>query len=64
MLTNRLIAQLQQQNSKQIPVKEKHGSALGEQSENNCHKSILLETLCDQSEKNCHKSILLETLWR
>ena len=42
MLNNRLITQLQQQNSKQIPVKEKHGSALGEQSEN---KSILLETL-------------------
>ena len=45
MLTNRLIAQLQQQILKRIPVKEKHGSALGEQNENNCHKSILLETL-------------------
>ena len=45
MLTNRLITQFQQQNSKQKPVKEKHGSALGEQNENNCHKSILLETL-------------------
>ena len=64
MLTNRLIAQLQQQNLKRIPVKEKHNSALGEQSEKNCHKSILLETLCEQNENNCHKSILLETLWR
>ena len=64
MLTNRLNTQLQQQNSKQIPVMEKHNSALGEQSENNCHKSILLETLCEQSENNCHKSILLETLRR
>ena len=45
MLTNRLIAQLQQQNLKRIPVKEKHGSVLGEQNEKNCHKSILLETL-------------------
>ena len=35
MLTNRLIIQLQQQNSKQIPVKEKHGSAIGNQNENN-----------------------------
>ena len=35
MFTNRLITQLQQQNSKQIPVKEKHGSALGDQNENN-----------------------------
>ena len=35
MLTNRLITQLQQQNSKHIPVKEKHGSALGDQIENN-----------------------------
>ena len=48
MLTNRLISQLQQQNSKQIPVKEKHGSALGDQNENNCHKSILLETIWRQ----------------
>ena len=31
MLTNRLIIQLQQQNSKQIPVMEKHGSSHGEQ---------------------------------
>ena len=45
MLTDRLNTQLQQQNSKRIPVMEKHNSALGEQSENNCHKSILLETL-------------------
>ena len=44
MLTDRLNTQLQQQNSKQIPVKEKHGSVLGKQNENNCHKSILLET--------------------
>ena len=64
MITNRLITQLQQQHSKRIPVMEKHNSALGEQSENNCHKSILLETLCEQSENNCHKSILLETLRR
>ena len=35
MLTNRLITQLQQQNSKQIPVKEKHGSAIGNQNANN-----------------------------
>ena len=41
MFTNRLITQLQQQNSKQIPVNEKHGSALGDQNETNCHKSIL-----------------------
>ena len=34
MLTNRLIAESQQQNSKQIPVKEKHGSAIGNQNEN------------------------------
>ena len=45
MLTNRLITQLQQQNSKQTPVKEKHGSSLGDQNKNNCHKSILLETI-------------------
>ena len=45
MLINRHIAQLLQENSKQIPVKEKHGSALGDQNENNCHKSILLETI-------------------
>ena len=46
MLTNRLIIQLQQQqNSKQIPVKEKHGSAIGEQSEKICYKIILLESL-------------------
>ena len=45
MLTNRLNTQLQQENSKQIPVKEKPCSALGEQNENNCHDSILLETL-------------------
>ena len=45
MLTNRLITQLQQQNSKQTPVKENYGSAHGEQNENNCNKSILLETL-------------------
>ena len=35
MLTNRLITQLQHQNSNQIPVKEKHGSALGDQNEIN-----------------------------
>ena len=45
MLTNRLIAESQQQNSKQIPVKETHGSSLGDQNENNCHKSLLLETI-------------------
>ena len=44
-LTNRLNTQLPRQNSKQKPVKKKHGSALDEQNENNCHKSILLETL-------------------
>ena len=50
MLNNRLNTQLQQQNSKKTPVKEKHGSALGEQNENNCHKSILLGHFRD---KNC-----------
>ena len=50
MLTNRPITQLHQQNSKQISATEKHNSALGEQSENNCHKSILRRHFGD---KNC-----------
>ena len=51
MLTNRLITQLQQQNRKQISVMKNHNSALGEQSENICRKSILLETLWRQELK-------------
>ena len=45
MLTNRLITQLQQQNSEQISVMKNHNSGFGEHSENNRRKSILLETL-------------------